>query len=164
MYYNLSIRFGFICFLSVYIHLCHLWHLLASCCFSLIIPSPSDALTYLFYLVSVVFQFHHAVLFTTFHNLIHYRRSLLLIDLYFCLPSLVCAAFHVCLSFTVSVISLVIHGLLGKVLCLRPTVSVATEVTVSLKSVQVTSGLFADLCSISFSSAKSTPVLNSNEE
>jgi len=49
-------------------------------------------------------------------------------------------------------------------LCLRPTVPEATDITVSLKSVYLTSGLSADLSSISFSSAKSTPVLNPNEE
>ena len=63
----------------------------------------------------------------------------------------------------VSIISLVIHGLRGKVLCLRPTVSVPNDVTVSLESVHLTSVLSADLCSISFSKAKSTPVLNSDE-
>ena len=39
-----------------------------------------------------------------------------------------------------SIISLVIHGLRGKVLCLRPTVSVATNITASLKSFHLTSG------------------------
>ena len=80
----------------------------------------------------------------------------LLIDLYFFLPTQSeCTALHFHLLFMSSINSRVIHGLQGEVLRVRPIVSIAANVTVSLKSVHLPSKLSANLFRfISFSSTK----------